>query len=658
MSVHLESAYIIALPSLSERCFPIFVLSFCSEMSLIMEEGLRQEWRCDRDYYSCPTSFINTSCCFNDGDLGFGSNACDLLSWNDLMFDGVEFLFSPSRSEAPASVAEDSKQVFGIPMSPKMDLVSDDLIFDCPSGGEDLRVYDEMFSDFSSAHSESPCSTTVEFCSMEEDLMDVILNECEGVRMEACVESHELCEDGRDVVSVDERCSEGLKMEACMESHEFCEDDRDVVNASQQCSEGLCQDWSEGNKSISSEAVNTSGSVDFDWAGLIPCNTDSAEYRGLRLIHLLTACADAISEGAHDLAEIILARLGELVSPIGSAMERVAYYLSQSLHQHHSHQSSVRSSNNRTKDPNYLGALSLLNQAYPYIRFAHFTANQSILEAITAHGQKVHIIDFDIMEGMQWPPLMETLKSENCNIAHLRITALRWDDDDDNEGDDSGWPKDTGRRLSEYASSLGIPFSFQETQLENLKRMLDCKEEDEIVIVNCMWGLPHMLQRGRKKLLEFIHGAQDLNPAILTMGTGPNSMADHEKLNFSERFAQCLNNLCAVLDSVEAGLPAQYALARAMVERFFMAPLTCRPITYLSEEKVGDVPLPSGIDSVLQLGFAESDMSSKNILYAKYMVKDQNEYRVEMAGTNQLLLLWQSTPLTWVSTWQQSRPPS
>ncbi|KAH9304590.1 hypothetical protein KI387_008994, partial [Taxus chinensis] len=95
-----------------------------------------------------------------------------------------------------------------------------------------------------------------------------------------------------------------------------------------------------------------------------------------------------------------------------------------------------------------------------------------------------------------------------------------------------------------------IPFSYQETELDNLKDELK-SSEDEIVVVNCMWELPHMFGRSRKQLLQFLQGASDLDPTILTVGTGPNEIVAHRKLNFVERFALCLKNLCAVFDSVE-----------------------------------------------------------------------------------------------------------
>eukprot|EP01018_Ginkgo_biloba_P027722 Gb_26659 [translate_table: standard] len=412
---------------------------------------------------------------------------------------------------------------------------------------------------------------------------------------------------------------------------------------------------SDSAQSITNTNCTHSTTQSFDTVeDLFACSSDD-EYKGLRLVHLLVACAEAISKEAHDLVDILLCRLRYLVCPTGTTVERVAYYLFHSLQSYC--YSDGRLNNLDFAPPNaqhhFLGAFRLLHQVYPYIRIAHFTANQSILEAVLGTGnnfysRSIHIIDFDIMEGLQWPPLMEAIVNADIEIDHLRITAIKWDTNYDSLLFSSC--RDTGKRLLEYANSVGIPFSFDEM---DLKSMNDCVKENqddlEIVVVNCMWQLPHMSARSKSQVAEFFHGAGQLHPHILTFGTGPHGA---ETADFIKRFSHCLQSFCAVVDSLEAGLP-EHGLARAMVERIFFAPKICTMIVQADDNEYkfnGDFH-----DFPLKCGFAGGLISKENMMHANAALLTSEEgryYGVELVGDHQLNLKWGSTPLVRVSVWE------
>lgn len=387
----------------------------------------------------------------------------------------------------------------------------------------------------------------------------------------------------------------------------------------------------------------------------------SVEYKGLRLLHLLTACVEAMSEGAQDLVEVILCRLRQLVSCTGSTMERVAYYLFDALLHSNVNIDSLThlELDDKTGKEHFFGALKLLHVAYPYIRIPHLTANECILEAVVAAGGGnnvgIHIIDFDIMEGMQWPPLMEALRN-NDDVPHLRITAIKWPDEEEDQC--LHYSAHTGRRLSEYATSAGIPFSYQERDLKGVKDILS-SQEGEIVVVNCMWQLPHMLNlRNKSHLFEFLVSTRHLNPVAVTLATGPHGI-ESGTANFLESFARRLEELCVIFDSLEAGLP-EHGLARATVERIFFGPAMSKRVmsSVRGDDSPADIRDSNVVDLPLRCGYEECSISNDNMIDAKCNVLCSGSsgcYEVEMVGHHRVVLRWGSTPLVCVSAW---KPPS
>eukprot|EP01018_Ginkgo_biloba_P027725 Gb_26657 [translate_table: standard] len=172
-----------------------------------------------------------------------------------------------------------------------------------------------------------------------------------------------------------------------------------------------------------------------------------------------------MSKEAHDLVDLLLCRLRCLVCPTVTTMERVAFYLFHSFQSYYSPDGHMKALD--LTPPNlqhhFLGAFRLLHEVYPYIRMAHFTANQNILKALQSgnnnYNRSIRIIDFDIMEGLQWPPLMEAIRKADIEIDHLRIKGIKWDMNYDSLLFFSC--RDIGKRLLEYANSVGILLIFR-----------------------------------------------------------------------------------------------------------------------------------------------------------------------------------------------------
>ncbi|KAE8098952.1 hypothetical protein FH972_016973 [Carpinus fangiana] len=181
-------------------------------------------------------------------------------------------------------------------------------------------------------------------------------------------------------------------------------------------------------------------------------------------------------------------------------------------------------------------------------RFSHLTANQAILEAIDEGQQAIHILDFDIMHGLQWPPLMQALAERSYPPPMLRITAT---------GHDLDILHRTGDRLLTFAQSLGLRFQFHPLLL--LGNDYDpvippalVLLPDEALAVNCVLYLHKLLKNDTRALHLFLHKIKALNPKVVTIAERE---ANHNHPLFLQRFVEALDHYTAVFDSLEATLP-------------------------------------------------------------------------------------------------------
>ncbi|XP_052202701.1 protein NODULATION SIGNALING PATHWAY 2 [Diospyros lotus] len=404
----------------------------------------------------------------------------------------------------------------------------------------------------------------------------------------------------------------------------------------------------------------------------LPCNSLSSgtavedgemggadDFKGLRLVHLLVAAAEAVTDGSksRDLARVILVRLKELVSPTdGSNMERLAAHFTDALQglvegTCGAHGKQIMSNGPHHRDDQHqtdvIAAFQLLQDMSPYVKFGHFTANQAILEAV-AHDRRVHILDYDIMEGIQWASLMQALVSRKDGPApHLRITAISR-----GGGRRSiGTVQETGRRLTAFAASIGQPFSFHQCRLdtdETFRPSVLKLVRGEALVFNCMLHLPHFSYRAPESIASFLSGAKTLNPRLVTLVE--EEVRPTGDGGFVGRFMDSLHHYSAVYDSLEAGFPMQ-GRARALVERVFLGPRIAGSLGRIYRAR-GQEDGGSWGEWLGAVGFVPSRISFANHCQAKLLLGLFNDgYRVEELAKNRLVLGWKSRRLLSASVW-------
>nr|CAD1820130.1 unnamed protein product [Ananas comosus var. bracteatus] len=246
-----------------------------------------------------------------------------------------------------------------------------------------------------------------------------------------------------------------------------------------------------------------------------PSDTEQEQDSGLELVHLLLACAEAIAKDDY-LAARYLHHLHRVVSPVGDSMQRVASCFADALSARLSPPSAVPTSSSLLHRPppfpfppslDVLRIYQILYQVCPYVKFAHFTANQAIFEAFEGED-RVHVVDLDILQGYQWPAFLQALAARPGGAPSLRITGV---------GHSAAAVSETGRHLAELAHSLRVPFEFHAAaagRLEDLRPRMLHRRVGEALAVNAVNRLHCVAAPHLGPLLAMI---RDQAPKIVTL---------------------------------------------------------------------------------------------------------------------------------------------
>lgn len=289
------------------------------------------------------------------------------------------------------------------------------------------------------------------------------------------------------------------------------------------------------------------------------------EEEGFELISLLMSCVEAIGSKNIGLINHLIDKLGSLASPRGpSPITRLIAYYTEALALRVTrvwpqvfHITTPRDFDRIDDDCGT--ALRLLNEVSPIPKFIHFTANEMLLRAFEGKD-RVHIIDFDIKQGLQWPSLFQSLASRANPPSHVRITGI---------GESKQELNETGDRLAGLAEALRIPFEFHAVvdRLEDVRLWMLHVKEQESVGVNCILQFHKTLYDGNGGALrDFLGLIRSTNPSIVVMAE---QEAEHDEPRLETRVASTLKYYAAIFDSVDAASLPPESSARLKIEEMF-----------------------------------------------------------------------------------------
>ncbi|RZR94348.1 hypothetical protein BHM03_00023019 [Ensete ventricosum] len=271
---------------------------------------------------------------------------------------------------------------------------------------------------------------------------------------------------------------------------------------------------------------------------------------------LLILCAQAVAVDDRRTANGLLKQIRQHSSPNGDGSQRLAHCFADGLEARLAGMGSQIYHGlvaKRTTATDILKAYHLYLAACPFKRISHFFSNQTILN-LAEKASKVHIIDFGIYFGFQWPCLIQRLATREGGPPKLRITGI--------DVPQPGFRpteriEETGQRLAAYAKGFNVPFEYQAiaSKWETI-RVEDLHiAKDEVVVVNCLYRFRNLIDETvvvdspRNRVLNTI---RKMNPDVFIHGVVNGS---YSAPFFVTRFREALFHFSALFDMLETNVP-------------------------------------------------------------------------------------------------------
>ncbi|KAM0877433.1 hypothetical protein ACQ4PT_035556 [Festuca glaucescens] len=369
---------------------------------------------------------------------------------------------------------------------------------------------------------------------------------------------------------------------------------------------------------------------------------------GLHLLTLLLQCAESVNSDDLDEAQRALLEIAELATPFGTSTQRVAAYFAEAMSArlvssclglYAPLPNAASPAASRLVSSRIAAAFQVFNGISPFVKFSHFTANQAIQEAFERED-RVHIVDLDIMQGLQWPGLFHILASRPGGPPRVRLTGL---------GASMEALEATGKRLSDFAETLGLPFEFfpvaeKAGNLDPEKLGVDTRRREAVAV---HW-LHHSLYDVTGNDSNTLHLIQRLAPKVVTMVEQDLSHSG----SFLARFVEAIHYYSALFDSLDASY-GEDSSERHVVEQQLLAREIRNVLAVGGPARTGDFKFGSWREKLAQSGFCAASLAGSAAAQASLllgMFPSDGYTLVEENGT--LKLGWKDLCLLTASAWR------
>ncbi|GAB2242333.1 hypothetical protein Droror1_Dr00019108 [Drosera rotundifolia] len=372
------------------------------------------------------------------------------------------------------------------------------------------------------------------------------------------------------------------------------------------------------------------------------------------LTTLLTHCAQSAASFDTWSAKDLLKQIRQHSSPHGDSLQRLAHYfavaldarlmgngveLSIDLHQKGAPASEV------------LKAHRVYASAIPFRRTSYFVANKTILD-LAEGASRLHIIDFGIFYGFQWPCIIKNLARRAGGPPIVRITGI----DEPLRGfRPTKLVDDIGKRLARYGERFGVPFQYQSIAMkwEHVQPEDLNIEEGEVVVVNCLYGPKNLFDEtvdSNSPRDAFFRLIRKLNPNLFIVGIVNGAF---NAPFFSTRFREALFYYSSVFDLLEATV-AHEDHERVLIERELFGKSAQNVIACEGTERVErSETYKQWQIRMLRAGLRQTPLSRETLTEAKAKVKaNYNKNFVVGEDNHWVIQGWKGRILYALSCWK------
>ncbi|KAJ4835977.1 hypothetical protein Tsubulata_003075 [Turnera subulata] len=372
---------------------------------------------------------------------------------------------------------------------------------------------------------------------------------------------------------------------------------------------------------------------------------------------LLINCAQAVAADDRRSANELLRQIRMHSSPFGDGNRRLAHCFADGLEARLAGTGSQIYKgliNKRTSAADLLKAYRLYVAACPFRKVSHFVSNRTI-KSTAANSKTLHVIDFGILYGFQWPTLIHRLSCRPGGPPKLRMTGIDFPQPGFRPAERI---EETGRRLAAYAKEFNVPFEYnaiakkwESIRLEELKI-----DRNEVVVVNCLYRGKNLLDETvavdspRNIVLNLV---RKIDPAIFIFGI---TNGAYNAPFYVTRFREALFHFSAMFDMLDTIVPREDGERLLMEKEIFgreaLNVIACegwerveRPETYKQWQV-----------RCLRAGFVQLPFDREIMKLARRKVKDQYHRDFLIDEDNQWLLQgWKGRIIYTLSAWKPAQ---